>query len=104
MFLLAQTAGAAQTSDVGFWTTLFAGFTPDQRFVICLVAIGCLTGLLIAMTGILAGVYNTVRQRESEMELKRDLLDQGKSAEEIEKIIRPADGFARAAERWSKRC
>ncbi|QDT70837.1 hypothetical protein MalM25_37930 [Planctomycetes bacterium MalM25] len=104
MSLLAQSVGLAEAADPGFFTTLISGFDPQQRFVLCIVAMGCLTGLTIALVGTLAGVWQSVRRREAEVELTRDLLDQGKSAEEIEKIIRPADGFARAAERWSKRC
>lgn len=94
----------AQASQPGFFTSLISGFDPQQRFVLCIVAMGCFTGLTIALVGTIAGVWQSVRRREAELELTRDLLDQGKSAEEIEKIIRPADGFARAAERWSKRC
>ncbi len=94
----------AEAGDPGFLTTLVSGFTSDQRFDVCLVAMGCFTGLVIACVGTLAGVWQGVRRHEAELELTRDLLDQGKTAEEIEKILRPAEGFARAAERWSKRC
>lgn len=85
----------------GFLTTLISGFDSGQRFVLCIIAIGCGTGLTIAVVGTLAGVWQSVRRREAELELTRDLLDQGKTGEEIEQILRPADGFSRAVGRWT---
>lgn len=86
----------------GFLTTFIGGFDSGQRFVLALVAIGCGTGLTIAVVGIVSGVWQSVRRREAELELTRDLLDQGKTAEEIERIIRPSDGFSRAVEGWTR--
>lgn len=87
----------------GFLTTLISGFDSGQRFVLCIIALGCGTGLAIAMTGIISGVWQSVRRREAELELTRDLLDQGKTGEEIEQILRPADGFSRAVGGWVRR-
>lgn len=87
----------------GFLTTFTSDFDPQQRFVLCIIAIGCGTGLTIAVVGTLAGVWQSVRRREAELELTRDLLDQGKTSEEIEQILRPADGFSRAVGRWGSK-
>ena len=49
----------------------------DQLFVVLLVAIGCGTGGIIALVGIAAGVWSSVRQRQIESEMKQDMLDRG---------------------------
>jgi len=78
----------------------FAEFTPDQRFTLAILGISCATAVVI--TAIIASIagWAAARERESRFELTRDLLDQGKSAEEIERIIRPADGFTRSMQHW----
>ncbi len=78
----------------------FADFTPDQRFVLAILGISCATA--VAITTIIAAVagWAAARERESRFELTRDLLDQGKSAEEIERIVRPAHAFTRSMQHW----
>lgn len=82
---------------------LLAGLTPDQHFVLILVMIGCGTGVLITLGIIFAATYGSVREKEYETDLKRELVAQGKSAEEIEKILKPSDGFSRAIGEWGCR-
>ena len=84
----------------GFISSWVSDFSTDQRFVIVLVLIGCAT-LVAAVTAIaVATAWESVRSRESRLELTRDLLDQGKSADEIERIVNPSDGFTRSLESW----
>lgn len=87
-------------AEVGFLTSLTSDFTSQQRYVLCLTVLGCATLVLVVSVAVVAGVWQSVRKREAEVELTRDLLDQGKTAEEIERIIRPADGFCRAIGGW----
>lgn len=82
----------------------FADFTPDQRFALVIVVISCLTAILITAIISLAVSWAAIRERESRFELTRDLLDQGKTAEEIERIVRPADGFTRSMQHWFGGC
>ena len=56
---------------------LLEGFTSQQRFILCLVALGCTTLVIVAVGCTWAGVWYQVRKHESEAELTRDLLDQG---------------------------
>lgn len=87
-------------AEAGLLDNLTGDFTSQQRFVLCLTAMGCVTLVLVVIGCVAAGVWHTVRTREAELELTRDLLDQGKTAEEIERIIRPSDGFTRAIGGW----
>ncbi|MEO0529672.1 MAG: hypothetical protein AAF266_03745 [Planctomycetota bacterium] len=92
MYLLLESAG--------FWTTLLADFTATQRFVLCLTVVGSLAIIVFIGLIVAIGTWEKVRRHEAEVELTRDLLDQGKSADEIEKIVRPSDGLSRALKGW----
>lgn len=102
--LLAQESAIQQDP----FANSFFGLGADERFVVMLVAIGCGTAVIIAVTAIVAGVYTSVvrRQAETELkhemtELKQDMLDRGMSAEEIREVIEatPPKDFA---DRWVK--
>lgn len=69
------------------WATTFFGLDQDQRFVLLLVAIGCATGILLGLAGIVAGAVGSAYRRRTEAELKRDMLDRGMSSEEITRVI-----------------
>lgn len=78
----------------------FADFTPDQRFTLAILGISCVTGVVITAVIAAVAAWAVARERESRFELTCDLLDQGKSAEEIERIVRPSDGFTRSMQHW----
>ena len=82
----------------------FADFTPDQRFTLTITVIICLTVLLVSAIIAVLVSFAVMRERDSRFELTRDLLDQGKTAEEIERIVRPADGFTRSLQHWFGGC
>lgn len=91
----------AQQSVEDPWANAFMGLGGDERFIVLLVAIGCGTAVIIAVTAIVAGVYTSVTRRRAEMELKQDLLDRGISPEEVVEVIEatPPSDFA---DRWVK--
>ena len=81
---------------------LFTDINPDNRFVLMLVGIGCLTGIIISAVTIISGALQSVHRTRLEAELKRDMLDRGMSAEEIAKVIEsstPRDYL----DRWASR-
>lgn len=88
MYLLLESAG--------FWTTLIGDFTANQRFVLCLTVVGSIALVTFIITIVAFETWGKARRHEAEVELTRDLLDQGKTAEEIERIVRPAEGSRRA--------
>jgi hypothetical protein len=95
---------AAYEKDV--WKDTFLGLEQGQRFVVILVAIGCFTGIIITLGGIIAGVSNSLHRRRSEFDLKRDMLDRGMSAAEIAQVVEsatpPEDGLGRWLATWGK--
>jgi hypothetical protein len=82
------------------WTRTFFGLEQGQRFVVIIIAVGCLTALVLGTLGIITGSINTVHRRRAEMELKREMIDRGMSADEIAKIIESAAPPDDATQRW----
>jgi hypothetical protein len=82
------------------WTDYFFGIESKERFVLLIIIIGCVTGIIISLAGITAGVANSLHRRRVEEGLKRDLIDRGMSADEIVKIVEAAPPPEDAAGRW----
>jgi hypothetical protein len=82
------------------WSDTLLGLDANQRFVVILTALGCVTGIIITIISIAYCWIDGASTRRIEMELKRELLDRGMSADDIAKIIeaKPPSG---AAERWA---
>lgn len=82
------------------WAEFFFGLDETKRFVLILVAIGCLTAIIISLVGIIGGLMHSARQRRLESELKQGLLDRGMSVEEIVRVVEShqPNGFL---ERWA---
>ncbi|MCA9238339.1 MAG: hypothetical protein KDA44_22860 [Planctomycetales bacterium] len=97
--LLAQEAADLPTT--GGW---FDGIDADQKFVLTIIALGCLTVILITVGGVVAGVWSSAHRRRMEVDLKREMLDRGMTAEEVAKVIEavppPEDGLGR----WLANC
>jgi hypothetical protein len=96
--LLAQMS--APTSE-----SFFEGFSPDQRFALIVIALSCAALLVLVLGGILAGVYSSLREKQIEADLKRDMLDRGMTIEEILQVIEaaPKSGFDRWLGSWCKK-
>lgn len=81
--LLAQVSQPVHDS----WADAFFGFDPEQRFALTIVAIGCLTGIIITLACLISSAISNAHQRRLEVELKREMLDRGMSADEVAKVI-----------------
>ena len=103
-YLLAQTASDA-AANVTESTGFLSGFDEDHRFVLTIIIIGCVTVGTIALTGVAAGVWSSVRQKQIEADLKQDMLDRGMTADEIEQVVsaRPKEGLDHWMEVWAKK-
>ena len=97
VFLLAQ---AALPSE-GF----FEGFSTDQRFAIVMVLVGGAVVLTLILGGAFVAVWSSIREKQIEADLKRDMLDRGMTAEEIQNVIEaaPRSGFDRWLGSWCKK-
>jgi hypothetical protein len=87
--------------------SVFSGLDPDHRFGVLILALGCVTGIIISTVCMAFGLAKSVGRRRMEADLKREMLDRGMSADEITKVIEAAlpldDGTGRWIESWCKR-
>ena len=91
----------AQAAANDWWSEQLFGLDQEQRFVLLLVGIGCVTAIFISTVAIISGVFSTIHRRRNEADLKRELIDRGMSADEISKIVEasPCEDFL---SRWAK--
>jgi hypothetical protein len=82
------------------WGSTLLGLDENQRFVVVLTALGCLTGIIITIVSIAYCWIDGANKRRAEMELKREMLDRGMSADEIAKIIKATPDLGKA-EAWA---
>lgn len=96
MMLLAQSVNDR-------WAEVFFGLDQNQRFVILIVAIGCVTGVICTVVGCATGAISSLQRQRLDAEMKREMLDRGMSAEEIAQVIeskQPKDFL----EHWAASC
>lgn len=65
------------------WADLFFGLDGGQRFVLLLVVVGCLTGIIIATVVVIGESH----RRRVEMDLKREMIERGMSAEDVSQVL-----------------
>ena len=97
LLLLAQTSLSAGN---------FVGdFSNNQRFVLAIIAIGCVSLITLILGGVIAGVWSSLREKQVEADLKHDMLDRGMTAEEIQQVIEatPRSGLDRWMGNWCKK-
>jgi len=68
-------------------TGFFMGLDSGQRWLLVVVAMGCAMGLVISLVSIVMSVIGGMQRHRAELELKREMLERGMSAEEIERVI-----------------
>jgi hypothetical protein len=87
-------------------TRFFDGFDGNQRFVLAIIGLGCLTGVLISIAGVVGGCWSRIKEREIDAEFKREMLDRGMTADDIQKVIEavpPQSGVDRWLATWCKK-
>jgi hypothetical protein len=96
----------AMMSLSGMFSDVFSNVSPEQRFVVVIVAIGCTLGGILGLAGIVSSTVGSIHRRRAEMDLKREMIDRGMSAEDIAKIIEaaapPEDATQRLIASWAK--
>jgi hypothetical protein len=79
---------------------LLSGLSPDQRTGILVVAIGCATGAILGLGGMIYCAVDSMHRRRMELGLKREMIERGMTADEIAKIIECAAPLEDATQRW----
>lgn len=92
----------AQSADL---SNLIEGFDADKRFALAIIGIGCATLVVIVLVSVLSTYWHKVKSDQIEADLKRDMLDRGMTADEIQKVIEatPQSGMDRLMGSWCKK-
>ncbi len=87
------------------WKRDFFGLEGDQRFVVILLVISCVTAIIITFSCVAFGVWQSLRNKQIEVDLKQEMLDRGMNSEEIEQVIKaqPKEGIDHWMEIWAKK-
>jgi len=91
---------AANSAASDPWADTFFGLDANQRFVALLTLVGCVTGVIISLAGILYSALDAAHRRRTEANLKREMLDRGMSVDEVVKVIEAVSPPEDAAGRW----
>lgn len=83
-----------------WWTDMVSNLDSGERTGLLIVAIGCGTGVILGLAGILHASVNSIHRRRSEVAFKRELIERGMTADEIVQIIECAPPLENATERW----
>src|SRR3954454_25261834 len=96
--ILALEAPFWMTND--WWRVMFSGVEPTHRFVLIVVVIGCAVGVICTIIVSISSTINSIHRRRVEVEMKRDMIERGMSADEITKVIEAASPPEDATQRW----
>jgi hypothetical protein len=81
-------------------TDLFSRLDPDKNFALIVVVIGCVTGVICTLVIFISSTIISVHRRRTEIDIKREMIERGMSADEITKIIEAVSPPEDATQRW----
>lgn len=67
--------------------SFFSDFDSNQRFVLSIIGLGGILVLILILGVIAAAIFESLKGKQIEADLKRDMLDRGMTPEEIQKVI-----------------
>jgi hypothetical protein len=88
----------AQQSDV--WNDTLFGVGQTERFPLLALIIGCATGVICTALTLLSSTIKSVHRLRTEVDLKREMIERGMSAEEIATVIEAALPLEDGTQRW----
>jgi len=66
---------------------LISKILPGDLIPLTAIALGIAAGLIITVTGLIAGTVRRIRERQMAMDLIHDLVDRGLATEEVERLV-----------------
>jgi hypothetical protein len=78
-----------------FAQKFYSDFTSQQIFTLCFVGLGAIFLLVLILGLVIAFIWESLKGKQIEADLKRDMLDRGMTPDEIQKVIQatPLSGF-----------
>jgi hypothetical protein len=90
----------AQQNVDGSWIRSFDGLDSDKKFALVTVVVGCATGVLCTLIVFVSNTITSIHRRRLEVEMKREMIERGMTAEEIVKVIEAAPPLEDGTQRW----
>ena len=90
----------ALTGMNGSWLGGLEGLDADKKFALIIVVVGCATGVLCTLIALLSQTITSIHRRRLEVDMKRDMIDRGMTADEIVKVIEAAPPLEDGTQRW----
>jgi hypothetical protein len=78
----------------------FDGLEGDKKFALVTVVVGCATGVLCTLIVFISSTITSIHKRRLEVDMKRDMIDRGMTAEDIVKVIEAAPPLEDGTQRW----
>ena len=82
------------------WSEVLFGIGADERFPLIVVVVGCATGIICTAIVLLSSTITSIHRRRLEVELKREMIERGMSADEIATVIEAAPPLEDGHQRW----
>jgi hypothetical protein len=89
----------AQQSSSGFMQS-FDGLEGDKKFAVIAVVVGCSTGILCTLIVWTSHTITSIHRRRLEVDMKREMIERGMTADEIVKVIEAAPPLEDGTQRW----
>jgi hypothetical protein len=90
-----------QLPPLADWATdLFTGLDPSKRFTLIILVLGCITAVLCTAITFMSSTIVSIHRRRTEIDMKRDMIERGLSADEITKIVEAEPPLEDAGQRW----
>ena len=86
-------------SGSGFMQS-FDGLEGDKKFAVIAVFVGCATGVLCTLIVWTSNTITSIHRRRLEVDMKRDMIERGMTADEIVKVIEAAPPLEDGTQRW----
>jgi hypothetical protein len=78
----------------------FDGLEGEKKFLVMTIIAGCITGVLCTLIVFISSTITSIHKRRLEMDLKREMIDRGMTADEIVKVIEAAPPLEDGTQRW----
>lgn len=83
-----------------WFTSMMSDLDAGKRFSLLIVGIACFTGVICTVVVFISGTLVSLHRRRLEVDMKREMIERGMSADEIVKVIEAAPPLEDGTQRW----
>jgi len=80
--------------------SLLTKLDADKQFALIVIVFGCLTGVICTIVVFTSNTITSIHRRRLEVDMKREMIDRGMTADEIVKVIEAAPPLEDGTQRW----